>query len=114
MATTNTAEASVPPEPEASYCTEARISSFDQNPARGKIPAKASDPTTNVRKVHGMVLRNPPMSLMSLECTEWITDPAQRNRRPLKKAWVKRWKSPAVYAPAPMATVMYPSWERVE
>jgi len=114
MATISTTEASVPPEPEASYCTDARISSFDQKPASGKIPARASDPITNVRYVHGMLFRRPPMSLMLFECTAWITDPAQRNSRPLKNACVKRWNNPAVYAPAPIATVMYPSWDSVE
>jgi len=36
------------------------------------------------------------MSLMLLEWTAWITDPAARKSKPLKKAWVNRWKSPAV------------------
>ena len=54
------------------------------------------------------------MSLMLLEWTAWITDPAPRKRSALKKAWVKRWKSPAVYPPAATAVIMYPSWDTVE
>ena len=61
-----------------------------------KMPASASEPITNVQYVYGMYLRSPPMSDMLFECTAWITDPAPRNSSALKKAWVKRWKSPAV------------------
>jgi hypothetical protein len=35
------------------------------------------------------------MSLMLFECTAWISDPAARNSRPLKNAWVNRWKNAA-------------------
>ncbi len=38
----------------------------------------------------------PPMSDMLLEWTAWITDPEQRNKSALKKAWVHRWNRPAV------------------
>ena len=74
----------------------ARISSLDQNPAKGTMADRASEPTTNVQKVLGMYLRSPPMSDMLLECTAWIIAPAQRNSSDLKKAWVNRWKRPAV------------------
>jgi len=43
-----------------------------------------------------------------------MTEPAPRKRRALKNAWVMRWKIAAEYAEAPSATVMYPSWKRVE
>src|SRR3982751_6235521 len=43
-----------------------------------------------------------------------ITEPAPRNRSALKKACVMRWNIAAEYAETPSATVMYPSWERVE
>ncbi len=69
---------------------------MEKKPAKGAMPARASDPTTKVPKVMGMGLRSPPMSLMLFECTAWITDPAARKSSALKKAWVKRWKSPAV------------------
>ena len=87
----------------------ARISSFDQNPASGKIPARAAEPITNVVKVTGMCLRRPPMSffMSKLWCEpEWLTEPAPRNRSALKKAWVKRWKMAAVHAPHPRAITM--------
>ncbi len=45
---------------------------------------------------------------------EWLTEPAPRNRQALKKAWVKRWKIPAVHAPTPRAITMKPSWLTVE
>ena len=37
---------------------------------------------------------------------EWLTEPAPRNRQALKKAWVKRWNTPAVHAPTPSAITM--------
>ncbi len=43
----------------------ARISSFDQKPASGKMPASASEPIKNVQKVIGIGLRSPPISRMS-------------------------------------------------
>ena len=42
---------------------------MDQNPAKGTMPASASEPMTKVQKVFGMYLRSPPMSDMLLECT---------------------------------------------
>ena len=33
------------------------------------------------------------MSLMLLECTAWITEPAPRNSSALKNACVNRWKN---------------------
>ena len=84
-----------------------RISSFDQKPANGKMPASAIDATTNVQKVVGMNFRMPPMSFfMSKLCTEWLTEPAPRNKQALKKAWVNRWKMPPVQAPTPRAMIM--------
>ena len=85
---------------------EPMISSFEKNPASGKIPARARDPMMNVLYVCGMNFRRPPMSLMLFECTAWMIEPAPRNRRALKNAWVKRWKTPAVYAPTPSAAIM--------
>jgi hypothetical protein len=43
-----------------------------------------------------------------------MTDPEPRNRRPLKKPWVMRWKIAAVNAPTPSAANMYPSCDSVE
>ena len=44
----------------------ARISSFDQKPASGKIPASASAPIRYTQKVTGICLRRPPMLRISL------------------------------------------------
>jgi len=46
------------------------------------------------------------MSLMLFECTAWMRAPDPRKSRALKKAWVKRWKMPAVHAPTPRAMIM--------
>jgi hypothetical protein len=54
------------------------------------------------------------MSLMLLEWTAWITEPAPRNNSALKKAWVNKWNRPAVYPPAATAVIMYPSCDTVE
>src|SRR5437764_10556402 len=92
-----------------------KISSFDQNPANGGIPAIASVAIVITQNVQGMYLRKPPIFRMS--CSPdmpWITDPAARNSSALKKACVIRWKIPAEYAATPHARNMYPSWEIVE
>jgi len=44
----------------------------------------------------------------------WITEPAPRKRRALKKAWVIRWKIPETKAPTPQAMTIYPNWLTVE
>ena len=65
-----------------------RISSFDQKPASGKMPASASEPIMNVKNVIGMYLRRPPMSFfMSKEWCEpeWLTEPAPRKRQRLEE-----------------------------
>ena len=83
-------------------------SSFDQNPASGAMPASAADPIRNVQNVTGMGFRKPPMSLMSLEWTAWITEPAPRKSSALKNACVNRWKNAALRpaGPSDMAATM--------
>ncbi len=76
--------------------------SFDQKPASGNTPARASEPSSIVQNVIGMFFRSPPISLMLFECTAWITEPAPRNSRALKNAWVNRWKNPAVRPALPI------------
>ena len=54
-----------------------------------------------------MYLRNRPMIRRSwLSALPWITEPAPRNREPLKNAWVTTWKMAAPYAPMPRARNM--------
>src|SRR5690606_27115553 len=92
-----------------------RISSFDQKPASGGMPAMAKVAMPMVVAVMGMRLARPPILYMSCSSDmAWITDPAPRNRSALKKAWVMRWNTPATYAVAPTPMNMYPGWERVE
>ncbi len=92
-----------------------RISSLLKKPAKGGMPAMAKVAAVIVQKVHGMCLRRPPMRRMSCSPPRaWITEPAPRNSKPLKKAWVIRWKMPAENAATPQARNMYPSWEMVE
>ena len=43
------------------------------------------------REVIGIDFERPPISRMSFVWTAWITLPADRNRRALKNAWLKRW-----------------------
>ncbi len=60
------------------------------------MPAMASQPMRKVKKVMGMCLRSPPIFRMSCSsCMPWMTEPAARNIRPLKKAWVIMWKPAA-------------------
>ena len=37
---------------------------------------------------------------------EWLTEPAQRNRQHLKKAWVKMWNTAGIHAPTPRPIIM--------
>ena len=68
-----------------------RISSFDQKPASGGIPAIASVAIPIVANVTGIKGRSPPIFRMSCSPpTPWITEPAARNNSPLKKACVIR------------------------
>ena len=79
------------------------------------MPQIASQQTTNTPCVQGSFLRRPPMIVMSPEpLIACITEPAQRNRPALKKAWVKRWKTPPSKLPVPTPTNMKPSWLTVE
>ena len=63
----------------------------------------------NVTNVIGMYFRSPPMSFfMSKEWwePEWLIEPAPRNSRALKKAWVKMWKTAGVQPPTPRPITM--------
>src|SRR5665811_1599944 len=92
-----------------------RISSFDQNPDSGNTPLIASQAIAIVTKVVGMYFLRPPIFHMSCWFVmAWMIEPAARNRRALKKAWVMRWKMNAVGAVRPTAMIMYPSWLIVE
>ena len=72
------------------------MSSFDQKPANGGTPAIASHPTMNVAAVTGSHRRSPPIRFMSCSSWRpWITDPAPRNNRALKKACVTMWNTAA-------------------
>ena len=58
------------------------------------MPIKASEPSSEVIQVMGMYLRTPPIQRMSwLWCIPMMTEPAPRNSKALKKAWVIRWNS---------------------
>gem|GEM_PF-4682643 len=60
------------------------------------MPQMAKTPAVMVQKVMGIFFQRPPMRRMS--CSPemaWMTEPAARKSRPLKKAWVMRWKMPA-------------------
>ena len=56
----------------------------------------AKTPADMVQKVMGIALRRPPMTRMSCSpLRAWMTEPAARKSRALKKAWVMRWKMAA-------------------
>jgi hypothetical protein len=67
-----------------------------KNPANGGIPVRASVAAMKVQAVHGIAWASPPICLMLLVATPWITLPAPRNRSALKNACVIRWNIPAV------------------
>ena len=93
------------------------ISSLEYQPAKNGTPASAIDEIVQQANVTGIFRHNPPMSFfMSKEWCEplWATEPAQRNRQHLKKAWVQMWNTAGVHAPTPRPIIMYPSWLTVE
>ena len=60
-----------------------------------------------VAYVYGIYFFSPPISRISCSWfMAWITEPAPRNRSPLKKACVIRWKTPAPNAATPHARIM--------
>jgi hypothetical protein len=68
-----------------------------KKPASGNTPAIASVPISIVRCVRGRCFLRPPIRSMSCSPdSAWITLPEPRKRSALKKAWVMRWKIPAV------------------
>ena len=92
-----------------------RISSLEKKPDKSGRPERAAAPQRKVTQVVGMCRARPPILCMSCSsCMPWMTEPAPRKSRPLKKAWVTRWKMAAPKAPAPQARNMYPSWLTVE
>ncbi len=70
--------------------------SLENQPERKGKPLMASVPMKVAAKVSGIFLESPPIWRMSLVCTAWMTEPAQRKSRALKAACVVRWNSPAV------------------
>ncbi len=73
-----------------------RMASLEKNPDRKGTPEMASAPTRKTGKVTGRRFLRPPMRRMSCSPPRaWMTLPAARNSRLLKKAWVTRWNMPA-------------------
>ncbi len=66
------------------------------------MAAIASVAMNIVAKVIGSLRRRPPILFMSCSPpSAWMTEPAHRNSRPLKNAWVMTWKMPDANAPVP-------------
>lgn len=80
------------------------------------MPARLAAEITKAQKVLGITFRSPPMSstMLKLWWQAWLSDPAHKNRQPLKKAWVNRWNMAAVQAPTPSAATMKPNCDTVE
>ena len=59
--------------------------------------ASASAPQISVAQVNGIALRKPPIrSMFCIPAIAEMIEPAAMNSSALKKAWVIRWKSPAL------------------
>ena len=57
--------------------------------------------------MNGIALRKPDIrSMFWFPAIAPMIEPAAMKRSALKKAWVMRWKIPAVYAPIETATIM--------
>ena len=65
--------------------------------ASDRVEARRAFPQlmSMVQAVMRMRRQRPPISQMFWVWSTWITDPAQRKRRALNHAWVKRWKTAA-------------------
>ena len=91
---------------DAASHTPPRIASFEKKPDERRHPRerqRADD--EDMRRLRHRAGEAPHLK-MSLVPTAWITAPAARNSRALKKPWVSRWKKPAPGAPAPAAAIM--------
>ena len=84
----------------------ASISSFDQNPESGTMPASERLQTTITTYVIRMWSFKPPRYRILKVPPAWCTDPAARNSPALKNACVNRWNTAAPYAPMPNANIM--------
>src|SRR5680860_1604243 len=68
------------------------------------MPESAKAAATSVQYVYGILLRRPPIFLMSCSPeTACITEPDPRNSSALKKACVTKWKMAATQAPTPVS-----------
>ena len=73
------------------------ISSFEKNPDIPGKPASARHPTISTSEVNGIARRKPDIRSMSWRpAIAPMIEPAAMNSSALKKAWVIRWKRPAV------------------
>ena len=77
----------------------ARIWSLLKNPDSGGSPASAPSPIVIDQNVTGIAARSPPIRVIRLLPTAWMTAPAARNSSALNAAWVSRWNSAAAGTP---------------
>ena len=57
------------------------------NPFSGGRPQMATAPTRNINAVQGMALASPPSWSSCRVRAPWSTEPAQKNKRDLKRLW---------------------------
>lgn len=91
------------------------IVSFEQNPVKNGVPINDNDPINIAVYVIGCLDIIAPIFLKSCSSANaCITDPALKNNKALKNAWLNKWNKLAVYADTPHANTMYPNCEHVE
>src|SRR6185369_8238817 len=97
-------------DPSATFHAWSMITSLEKNPENGGTPARAASPIDMQMKVTGMVRRRPPIRVIELVPTAWITQPAARNSSALKAAWVSRWNSAVPGNPTANPANMNATW----
>lgn len=92
-----------------------KIKSLEKNPVKNGNPINETDPINKQKKVIGLDTKDEPLFLESWSSiNEWIIDPALKNKRALKKAWLKRWNKLREKLERPAIHIIYPNWLHVE
>ncbi len=71
-----------------------------KNPLKGGIPEIDIDATKMLQMLQASAFASPPISFRSRVPIVYSIAPALRNNRPLKAAWLIRWKIPPAIARA--------------
>ena len=88
---------------------------LNKNPVRKGVPTKAKDPIKIIIDETGKMWSKPPILRKSCSSLKpWMTQPALKNNKALKTAWLARWNIETEKCDKPLIKIIYPSWLHVE